>query len=456
MPILPSTHGAAAPANSLGVYFSSNQDNVDQDDTVPSRKQHSPSLLVTDACLLVLHFVQMFAVLHSLALRWPWPLDWLHATKVLLLANLDIWEFQKLTIDGAYKHVQNYNTPSTLMAIQYLWILLTWAIVLTIAFIVFVAIYAVLLYKKPPQILVRVAQLKRVYIVAAQVLCLPLGITLARLFHCNDSDMMDVNNTIPCFQKTHWFYLTPALAVVVILYILFPLWLIFRTKTEMLNLTADRHEGYLQLKEMEYACGLDMLWVVGNFHIFSSFRKNGAHFRAGLYYFNFLVLVLYAAFFKSITTQAMLVDIILCLAMIAVMVLRPFRVTAYNGMLAVNMLCLTLNGLLGALQVKFTASTVQMVYLLPDYLIIILSVINGCWLALCLTFILYVSLHGVRRCCNKSLWPTDHSLEHLQPRTHKYVMAVLHSRILIGKLARNITCAEIQVKKQLCNNDIRW
>ena len=438
VPLLPSTQSHAAPPNKLGVYFS--EDNTEEEEDtllVASNKKRSPSLLITDGCLLVLHFLQMYAVLQSMALRWPWPVNWLKTTKALFLVNLDIWEFIKLAKNGTYNSVQNYYTPSDLMGIQYQWILLAWAIFLFIAFLVFFLTYMVLTYKKPRKMLIHVARLKRVYIVAAQVLCLPLGITIARLFHCNNFYMMDVSNSIPCFQKTHWFFLTPAIAVAVILYIIFPLWLILRTKTEMLNLTPDRHEGYLQLKEMEYMYGLDMLWLIGNFHIFSSFRKNGSHFRAGLYIFNTLILLLYAALFNSSIIQAMFIEVILTLAMIAFVFQRPFRVAAYNGMLAMNLLCLTLDGLLGALQIKFTASNVQMVWLLPDYQIILLAIINGFWIFFCLAFILYLSLHGHccrHRCCSKSLWPTQHALQHLEPRTHKYIMAVLRSRLLIGKL----------------------
>ena len=444
VPLLPSPQSEATPTHRRGVHFS--EDNTDQEEILlaASNKRRSPSLLITDACLLIIHFLQLFAVLLSLALRWPWPVDFLQTTKIIFLVNLDIWEFLKLTSADTYKSVQNYYTPSDLMAVQYRWILLAWAVFLFVSFLVYFLTYMVLTYKKPPKMLVHIARLKRVYIVAAQVLCLPLGITIARLFHCNDSGMMDVSNSIPCFQKTHWLYLTPAIAVAVIVYILIPLWLILRTKTEMLNLTPHRHEGYVQLKEMEYTYGLDMLWLVGNFHIFSSFRKNGAHFRAGLYCFNTLVLLFYGALFNSSIIQAMFIEIVFTLALIAFVVQRPFRVAAYNGMLIVNLLCLTLDGLLGALQIKFTASTVQMVWLLPHYQIILLCVINGVWLFLCLVFIIYISLHGQwcrKRCHTKSLWPTQHALQRLDPRTHKYIMAVLRSRLLIGELpTRYIRC----------------
>ncbi len=36
----------------------------------------------------------------------------------------------------------------------------------------------------------------------------------------------------------------------------------------------------IYLQETEYIQGLDILYIVENFHIFSSFKKHGAHFRA--------------------------------------------------------------------------------------------------------------------------------------------------------------------------------
>ena len=44
--------------------------------------------------------------------------------------------------------------------------------------------------------------MQRVYIIGMQIIYLPLGITLARLFHCTDTGKLDVDNTVTCWEVT--------------------------------------------------------------------------------------------------------------------------------------------------------------------------------------------------------------------------------------------------------------
>lgn len=63
------------------------------------------------------------------------------------------------------------------------------------------------------------------------------------------------------------------------------------------------HEAYLQLKETEYAQGLDMLYVVSGFHIFSSFKLRAVHFRAAKHILKFVVVICYAGLFYDSLVQ---------------------------------------------------------------------------------------------------------------------------------------------------------
>ena len=58
------------------------------------------------------------------------------------------------------------------------------------------------------------------------------------------------------------------------------------------------HEAYLQLKETEYVQGLDVVYIVSGFHIFSSFKLKAAHFRAAMHLLKFVVIILYASLFS--------------------------------------------------------------------------------------------------------------------------------------------------------------
>jgi len=63
------------------------------------------------------------------------------------------------------------------------------------------------------------------------------------------------------------------------------------------------HESYLQLKETEYVQGLDVMYIVCGFHIFSSFKLRAAHYRAAMHLLKFIGIVVYAALFNMIFIQ---------------------------------------------------------------------------------------------------------------------------------------------------------
>ena len=59
------------------------------------------------------------------------------------------------------------------------------------------------MYKtKTKPLILQIATMQRVYIIGMQIIYLPLGITLARLFHCTDTGKLDVDNTVTCWEVT--------------------------------------------------------------------------------------------------------------------------------------------------------------------------------------------------------------------------------------------------------------
>lgn len=61
----------------------------------------------------------MFALLQSLSLRWPWPIEWLKPFSFVFIFNLDIWELAKLNTENAYVNAQDYLVDSAAVPINY-------------------------------------------------------------------------------------------------------------------------------------------------------------------------------------------------------------------------------------------------------------------------------------------------------------------------------------------------
>ena len=412
--------------------------NEDDKELFADHKKRGTSLIWNDAILLLLHLVQTFAVVQSLALRWPFPVEWLKATSFVFLVNLDPWDFSKMVTNATYNEVQGYYTPSNIMAFSYWHLLLAWGIFVFLALIGFAVAFLVITHKKHPFMMIQIARLQRVYVVLTQVVCIPLGMAVARVFHCTSAGVMEVDNTVPCYADgLHWAYICPSIVIVVALYGLLPAWMVVRTRAELLNLNSDRHEGYLQLKEVEYVQGLDVLYLVGRFHMFSSFKKHGAHLRAQLFICSFCVLLVVALTFNHIFVGAVVVTCFWLLLLIVSAVIRPYRVTCFNLQLSFSYLCLVVYSLLGALRASFNSFSLASAWLTPSYLNILLALVAGIWLSLTFIFVAYLVVRQTGMCsrfCPHPLWPsmTSDGLNKLSPETRKYVRAIVRCRALVG------------------------
>ena len=413
-------------------------ENESDSDLLADRKKRGTSLIVSDCCLLLIHTLQLYAMLQSLSIRWVWPKLWLTYTKYVFFINGDVWEYFKFDSNVTYKAVRGYYTPSSAMPFSYWYVLMAWGGVIMLLLLIYIGIYVAFRFRHHPYMLVHIAKLQRGYITILQLLAIPLGVAMARVFHCTDAGVMDVANKIECLKDHHWAYIAPVCVVFIIYFAIFPTWMIMRTKKEMLNMTSDRHEGYLQLKELEYVHGMDVMWIVNHFHIFSSFKKHGCHFRPVNHIIVGIFVILFAAMFQYLFVQILLITLFIMCLVIAYLIIRPFRVRAFNIMLFICLLVILIDGLLGCLLTTFDSFSVQSIWLTPDYLIIILSIVHGFWIFCAVVFVLYLILRlcaCCRRCKKEPLWPsmTSRSLNKLTPETRTYVKAVLRNRALAGK-----------------------
>ena len=398
----------------------------------PDRQMKGTSLIVEDCILLVVQYLQLYGVLQSMGLRWPWPTAWLNWSATFFFVNIDIWEFLKIYTKDVFIYKQDYDIPSAEIGIDYMHLVIGWGIVVFLGALLYVILYCVFTRMRRPRTLYAIAQMQRAYIIGLQVLSLPIGLVAMRLFHCTPAEMVDVKNEEFCFLSTHWAYLAPSIVVLILVFIIFPAWLILKIKSQLLNMSDEEHESYLQLKEMEYLHGLDMIWIIGGFQIFASYRRPGVHYRAALVILYGLILAVYGALHQHSFIQIVIINCILFIMFIGLVAVRPFRIKIFNFMLAINFLCLSFNALLGCFKSSFEATTIVSVWLLPSYQIIILAAINGFWLFCLLLFLIYVGVRTV--CWQKSvvqLWPNQ-KYNDLSPQTRRYVRGIIVARLLAG------------------------
>jgi len=72
-----------------------------------------------------------------------------------------------------------------------------------------------------------------------QLLALPVGVSLGKVFHCvsdskGETMMMYVDNTQGCFASLQWAYAGVAIAFALVFFIAFPVWMIKKTKLQLI------------------------------------------------------------------------------------------------------------------------------------------------------------------------------------------------------------------------------
>lgn len=242
---------------------------------------HGITLWVSDAVIMIIQHIQIFALILTMGERWGFPGDFVRGAAFTFLFNLDIWEFTKVVVSKAYTGPLNLNTfiESDRVGIDYSNYLIGWTTCIALIGCGFLITYGVFLYRKPVYLLLHVARMKRVFSVIIQLVSLPIGITYARVFHCRSDNVWNVQNNVQCYSLEHWVFVAIALIIAILLFMVYPINMIRKTRGQVICCSQEKHEGYLQLKEAEYKQGLDILWAVGQFHLFSSFRRLWIYYR---------------------------------------------------------------------------------------------------------------------------------------------------------------------------------
>ena len=253
----------------------------DEEESEDKFVHHGITLWVSDAVIMIIQHIQIFALILAMGERWGLPRDYVRYTSFTFIFNLDIWEFSKVMISGAYKGPINLDTfiASESVGIDYSYYLIAWTVCIALIGCGFLITYGVFLYRKPLYLLLHVARMKRVFSVFIQLVCLPVGTAYARVFHCRSDGVWNVQNNLMCYSVEHWLFVGVTIIIGFLLFLVYPMNMIRKIRGQVICYSEEKHEGYLQLKEAEYNQGLDILWAVGQFHLFSSFRRMWIYYR---------------------------------------------------------------------------------------------------------------------------------------------------------------------------------
>jgi hypothetical protein len=428
------------------IYFPDEDEDTDDFEEeileIEEKKNRQVSLLWQDLLNLTFDFLQIFALLQSMALRWTWSNLWISKTYFIFLFNLDVWEFMKVYKE-AYISTQGYFTPSATVPMSYFTFAMATGGVILLLIGIFVAVYAILWITKDHQFLTKTAWMRRIYLVLVQLLTLPIAVNVGHLFQCNDSDKVDVMNNVSCFEKFHWGYLVFCIFFYIVLFLVIPIYIVYRSRTEVLGSCPKHHEAYLLLKETEYKIGLNKVWLHSDIYFFSSFRYYGIYYRAIVQVIKLTLVIVLIAGFHNIKGQATAVTILLFLYALLFIIIRPFRLLCFNILLVMSYISLGAAGIIGTLATSYNAYTLDNPWLLPQYSRWLLMVTVLIWLLtwLCVTMYLIVNQCLYRfNCKSIPIWPTfsTSTTGQLSLETRKFLKMFLRAKILLSKSNFNL------------------
>ncbi|KAJ8305938.1 hypothetical protein KUTeg_016483 [Tegillarca granosa] len=402
------------------------------------KRKRRVSQLGWDATLLILEYFQILALIQSMSLRWVWPEEYLSVAFPVFLFNLDFWEFMKVFSPGSYKSVQGYYTPSSIVPMDFSYLAIAWLVLILVLVAVFIFVYALLYFMDHPQFLSHFARLRKSYFFIIQVLTLPFGTFMAHTFHCNNNKKVDVMNDLTCFAGLHWLYLTFGIVVSLVIFIIFPVYIIYSTRQEALGSCSEHHESFLLLKEMEYKVGLNKFWLIGDIHLFSSYTYWGMYYRAVTQWIKLVLVIIMTAGFHDYFGQAVAVTVFLFFFFALFLILRPFRLTIFNVVLMLSFVALGSLALMGAMATTYNSYTLASPWLLPQYSKWILFGINMAFITCALFFIIYLLLRQCLyhyQCVKFPIWPTFSTSrnDQLSFETKKYIKTFLRARFVLEK-----------------------
>lgn len=419
-------------------------------DVNATESTRSPALWISDLIILIIEHLQLYALILSLSLRWPWPTDYIRQSRFVFIINFDLWELAK-TDDDIYRGVAGATVDPDDVPLNYFAFSLSWllvAICIPMGCITFH--YSVKKIKRiKVQTIIKLRSYSlQAFFISAQLLCLPFTMVTMRLLQCDtytrqgrDGQYRSVvlDHTI-CWDNKHIGLLVPMAMVSIFYMIIVPLWMLRMIRHQLVVSSLccvcqghRTHENYLRLKEMEYSLKLEDTWLTKNFRLFSSYRRSWVLYRPTSIFIKALIGLIYGVLFYSLQGQAILLFTVLSLWLLIVLLLPVYRLHVFNVILIISLLANTSNLVLGLLIAIETENSL----IIGQNLVNALLVIQLGWLTVAILCTLYLLLRYYHKLgplllfTTKSrhapLWPTLPSSAH----DHKYLQAIFQSRRLL-------------------------
>ena len=423
-----------------------------EDDPVRANQRRSKvALLASDALVLALDHIQIYALILSLSLAWPWPYDWIRVNSVVFFFNLDLWEFTKVhTIyqSQTQAYADPNDIPFSYTAYAIFWLFLT--LTLTLLFLViYVGIQRIPSYGPLDVILYR-AKLIRVFVIIAQVLTIPFGVTVVRLLDCQSyfdatTGKLQFRSIVlrdtQCWSILHLGITVPLLLVGVIYVVFLSFWFIFNIQRELISRPCSpcshwrTHEHNIRLKEAEYVQEIDLTWATNHYSLFSSFRRPWVLYRALTLFVKVLILCIYGGLFYQQVIQTIVLFTMIGVILLTVLVVPVYRVKIFNFFLVFSIFIHLCNVTLGML----LSLGVQNALLYGQNLINSLFVVNLAWGISAGMWFTYIYLRSQKIIGKRlgPLWPVlpelDSSNLFRSDHTEKFFKALLCGRRVLER-----------------------
>lgn len=421
------------------------EDDEEVFDIIDQRKKRYVNLVWIDVFLLVLDFLQILALIQSMSLRWVFPEKWLRNTYFIFGFNLDIWEITKFTDNSTYKSVQGHYINSENVDVSFETICYIWFFGSVGLGLIYGSVHFFMKWKLYPLPWARrfMSRLQFCFMTLIHMLSMPFGIVLFRIFQCEGAwNSVDTINEYECWSISHWKLAAPAIVYIILLFLIYPGFLVWKIRLECMSGTSRGYLSFLLLKETEYKIHLNWSWLYDGMWTFSSFKYRGRFYRLMIQTVKLILLLVYATTYNYIKTQSMLTAVFLLLAVLLFVGIRPFRLTSCNAFLGFSLLCSVGNAFIGALLAAYDAYTIPSAWLTPDYIIWFLVFVQGSW-ALCLVCLLLYLIsrtlcHSAKCCYKRPVWPNiaTSGYDLLTSETRKYMTAIIKAKIAHEKIIR--------------------
>ena len=424
---------------------------IDDELVRANQKRSKVSMLGSDALILAVEHIQIYALILSLSLAWPWSYDWIRVNSIVFFFNLDFWEFTKVhTVYGS--QTQAYEDPNA-VPFNYLAYAITWLLVAALVPSIFTICYFTIQRLPsygPLDVILFRAKLTRVFIMVAQLLAIPFGVTAVRLLDCQHyTDVATgeqqfrsivLRDTL-CWSAAHLGIMVPLLLIAAIYFIVLPLWMIFSIRKQLVSPlfctcnTWRTHERNLLLKEAEYVQEIDITWAINNYSAFSSFRRPWVWFKPFSFFAKALILCIYGGLFYQQVVQTITLFVFVGVLLLMVLVLPVYRVQIFNFMFTFSIFINLCNLCLGML----LSLGVQSALLYGQNLINSLLVINLSWGLVATFWLTYIHFRSLKVVGKRlgPLWPVMPELDSTNPfrseHTEKFFKALLSGRRVLEK-----------------------